>query len=134
MNIQHFNPRGVHQPTGYTHVVRVLNGDLLVISGQVALDADGHLVGERDLRAQATQVFENIKTILTSAEADFSSVIKLTIYVVNYQAEDRSLLVEIRDRYVDQERPPASTLVGVQSLASPEFMIEVEAWAVISGD
>ena len=112
-------------------LVKVSNGDLLMISGQVALDEGGHLVGEYDLRLQATQVFENIKRLLASFKADFSNIVKITIYIVNYKVEDRAILVEVREQYIDPEHYPASTLIGVQSLARPDFMIEIEAMAAI---
>jgi len=133
MDIQRTNPPGVHKPTGYTHVVKVSGGDLLIISGQVAIDADGNLVGKDDLGAQTTQVFENIKAILASFNADFTSVVKINTYIVNYHVDNRPVLVDVRSRYIDQDHPPASTLIGVQSLATPHFMIEVEATAVING-
>ena len=131
MDIQRINPSGVHKPTGYTHVVKISGGDLLMISGQVAIDTDGNLVGEGDLAAQTTQVYENIKAILASFKADFTSIVKLNTYIVNYKAEDRTILVDVRNRYIDPEHPPASTLIGVQALAMPHFMIEVEVMAVI---
>jgi enamine deaminase RidA (YjgF/YER057c/UK114 family) len=134
MSVQRINPPGVHQPTGYTHVVKVSGGDLLMISGQVALDVDGNLVGAGDLQAQATQAFENIKGILAHFQADFSNVVKINVYIVNYKAADRSALVAVRNRYINPENPPASTLIGVQSLALPELMIEIEAMAVVDSD
>ncbi len=69
--------------------------------------------------------------ILASAGADFSNPVQLTIFAVNYQAPDRAILVGVRDRYFDTVQPPASTLLGVQALARPEFMIEIEATAII---
>jgi enamine deaminase RidA (YjgF/YER057c/UK114 family) len=132
MDIQHINPSGVHKPTGYTHVVKVSGGDLLIISGQVAVDAKGNLVGKDDLGSQTAQVFENIKAILASFNADFKSVVKLNTYIVNYHVDNRPILADVRNRYIDQDHPPASTLIGVQSLAAPHFMIEVEAMAVIN--
>src|ERR1700730_12476451 len=82
---------------GYSHVVTVTGGQTIYLAGQIALDASGNLVGRGDFRAQAQQVFENIKTALAAVGADFSHVVKLNMYVV-----DRSqlpLLREVRDRY-----------------------------------
>lgn len=100
---------------------------MIFLAGQIALDASGNLVGRGDFRAQAQQVFENIKTALATVGADFSHVVKLNIYMV-----DRSqlpLLREVRDLYVNTQTPPASTLIEVRSLAQEEFLLEIEAIA-----
>ncbi len=127
---QFINPDGLSNPGTYTHVVTVQGGKLIFISGQVALDAQGQVVGAGDLKAQAKQVFENLKTALASQSATFTDVVKLNIYIVNYKPEYRQVVAEVRGQYF-AARPPASTLVGVQSLARPEFMIEVEAIAAV---
>jgi enamine deaminase RidA (YjgF/YER057c/UK114 family) len=122
--VTHINPGEIHPPTGYTHVVEVLPGRIAYISGQVALDKDGKLVGEGDIVAQTRQVFENLKSAVASLGTDFSSVIKL-----NYYAVDVSRLAEIREvrnEYLTAP-PPASTFVVVKGLVRPELLIEVEA-------
>lgn len=132
MAFERSNPPGVHQPTPtYTHLIHVKEGDLLFISGQIALDEEGNLVGKGDLGAQTRQVFKNLKTILASAGADFSNVMKWTIYIVNYQYADREILVSAMWDEFDAPLPPASTLLGVQSLVGPDFMIEVDAIALV---
>ena len=121
--LKRINPAGIHQPTGYTHVVEVQPGRVAYISGQVAVDPKGQIVGEGDIVAQARQVFENLKGALAELGTDFSSVIKL-----NYYAVDVSRLAEIRavrDEYL--QGPPASTFVVVKGLVRPELLIEVEA-------
>ena len=127
---QHVNPPAVSQPTGYTHVVSG-EGRLVYISGQVALDAKGQVVGQGDLGAQAKQVFENLKGCLAAAGARFEDVVKTTTYIVNYNEGLRPALQAARSAYLPAD-PPASTLVGVQALARPEFMIEIEAVAIVS--
>jgi enamine deaminase RidA (YjgF/YER057c/UK114 family) len=122
--LTHTNPDGMHAPTGYTHVVEVQPGRMAYISGQVALNQDGQLVGEGDIVAQTRQVFENIAAALKSLGTDFGSVVKL-----NYYAVDVSRLAEIREvrnEYL-QTPPPASTFVVVKGLVRPELLIEVEA-------
>jgi enamine deaminase RidA (YjgF/YER057c/UK114 family) len=117
------NPEALHAPIGYTHVVEVQPGRIAYISGQVALNKAGELVGEGDIVAQAEQVFENLKEALTVLNATFADVIKL-----NYHAVDASRLAEIREvrnQYVST--PPASTFVVVKGLARPDFLIEIEA-------
>jgi enamine deaminase RidA (YjgF/YER057c/UK114 family) len=112
-------------------VVVVSPGRLVYISGQVSLNAKGELVGEGDLQAQAAQVYANLKTALAAVGASFNDVVKLNTYVVNLQSEHAAILREIRQTQIPQIPPPASTLVGVTGLARKEFMIEVEAVAVL---
>ena len=126
-HIQFLMPEALASTPGYTQVVKVTGGQTVYLAGQVALDSSRNLVGRGDFRAQAQQVFENIKTALAAVGADFSSVVKLNMYVV-----DRSnlpILREVRDLYVNTQASPASTLVEVRSLAQEEFLLEIEAIA-----
>jgi enamine deaminase RidA (YjgF/YER057c/UK114 family) len=125
------NPKGLAAPHGYTHVVATKPGKLVFIAGQVAMDAQGHLVGKDDLRAQTKQVFENLKTALAGAGGTFDDVVKITWYVRGFRPEDLATLREVRDGYVKKDAPPASTLVGVTSLFQPDYMLEVDAIAVV---
>jgi enamine deaminase RidA (YjgF/YER057c/UK114 family) len=124
------NPAGIHPPTGYTHVVEVTAGRPVYVSGQVALDPSGALVGEGDLAAQARQVFENLRVALEAVGAGFDQVVKLNLYLLD--AAGLPVVREVRDQYVDVRQPPASTAVEVRRLAREEFLIEVEAVAVIA--
>jgi enamine deaminase RidA (YjgF/YER057c/UK114 family) len=123
------NPDTMHRPTGYTHVVEVLAGRPVYISGQVALDATGALVGPGDLAAQARQVFDNLRLALEAAGAGFGQVVKLTFYLRD--ASQMPVVREVRDQYLDPDRPPASTAVEVRRLVRDDLLIEVEAVAVI---
>jgi len=125
------NPEGLSKPPSYTHVVTARGGTTVFIAGQAALDSNGQLVGKGDLRAQAQQVHENLKIALAAVGASFADVVKMNTYVVNYQPRDRELLAGVRDQYLPKAHRPASTLVGVQSLALPELLIEIEAIAVV---
>lgn len=126
----HFiNPSTMAAPPGYTHVVEVIKGRMVYISGQVALDAAGNVVGQGDLGAQAVQVFENIKAALAAVGADFSHVIKLNSYLVDFS--QAGAIRNVRDRYINPAQPPASTAVQVSRLFREEFLIEIEAVAVI---
>ena len=131
MTTQHINPDGVSKPTGYTHVVASNGSTIVFISGQIAVDAQGSLVGEGDLTRQAEQVFENLKTCLATVNATFADVVKLVTYVVNFKPEDRATIAGLRQRFLPADNPPASTLVGVQALARPDLLIEIEAVAVL---
>ena len=126
--VKHVNPPGLSKPTGYTHVVEVEGGRTLYISGQVARDQAGNLVGKGDLRAQTRQVFENLRTALASCGATVDDVVKITIYVTD--ASEIQTFREVRDSYFTKA-PPASTFVQVARLAHPDFLIEVEAVAAV---
>jgi reactive intermediate/imine deaminase len=123
------NPETLAKPTGYSHVAEVLGGKIVYIAGQVALDKSGKLVGEGDMRAQAQQVFENLKSAVESAGGGFNDVVKLNVYCVDFShlAEIR----EVRDRFVNTKNPPASTAVQVSRLFRPDVLIEIEAVAVV---
>lgn len=126
------NPAEVSKPANYTHVVVAQGSRTVFISGQVAIDKDGNVVGAGDLGKQAEQVFENLKACLASVGATFADVTKMTTFIVSYRpSADRAILGAVRQRYLPSENPPASTLVGVQSLATPDIMIEIEATAVL---
>ena len=131
MEKRFINPEGLVKPGAYTPVVSVTGGRTLYISGQVSQDAAGQLVGKDDLLAQTEQVYINLSTALAAAGASFADVVKLTVFVVGYQPQHRALLQSVREKYVARVNPPASTLVGVQALANPAFLVEVEAVAVV---
>src|SRR6266700_1228401 len=124
-------PDGLAPATGYTHVVVTKPGKLVFVAGQVANNPQGQLVGKDDLKAQTVQVFENIKTALSSAGATFDDVVKITWYVKGYKPEQLATLREVRNLYVNKAAPPASTLVGVTSLFQDDYLIEVDATAVV---
>lgn len=125
------NPKGLAAPHGYTHVITTKPGKMVFISGQVAMDAQGHLVGKGDLRAQTKQVFENLKTALAASGATFDDIVKITWYVKGYNPQLLPILRDVRDEYVKKEAPPTSTLVGVTSLFQDDYLLEVDAVAVI---
>jgi enamine deaminase RidA (YjgF/YER057c/UK114 family) len=125
------NPAGVRRIGAFSHGAAVKGGVTLYISGQISLDKDGNLVGKADLRAQTQQVFENVRMILEEAGGRFDDVVKLTHYVVGLKPEHRPVITEVRNRYVNQANPPASTMVGVPALVMDGLLIEVEAVAVI---
>jgi enamine deaminase RidA (YjgF/YER057c/UK114 family) len=125
---QFLNPPALSKPNGYTQVVIVQPGRLVYVSGQVARNAAGEVVGKDDLRAQVTQAMENLKTALAAAGASLQDVVKMNYYVVNLTPDKVSVIREERKKYLSAEHPPASTLVGVTALA-PEVLIEVEAVA-----
>jgi reactive intermediate/imine deaminase len=123
------NPASIAPPVGtYSHVVRVETAEVvwLFVSGQLALDPGGTLVGVGDLRAQTEQVFENLARVLEANGASFGDVVKMQTYVTTL--EGIADVREVRARYLPAE-PPASTAVQVAALFLPDAMIEVDAVA-----
>jgi 2-iminobutanoate/2-iminopropanoate deaminase len=117
---------GMAEPVShFTHVVTV--GRLVFVSGCVASDANGKVVGGADVVAQARQVHENIKRCLTAAGATFADVCKVTVYVKNMA--DREKINTVRKEYFGASRP-ASTLIEVSRFVSSDYLLEIEAIAV----
>jgi enamine deaminase RidA (YjgF/YER057c/UK114 family) len=131
MKTEFIQPRGVAASPAYTHVVTASGGTTVYVSGQVAFDEDGKLVGRGDLAAQTRQVFQNLERALAAAGATFENVVKLTTYVVGYEPALVATIRDVRSAYLPKDRPPASTLVGVEALAFDGLLIEVEAIAVV---
>jgi 2-iminobutanoate/2-iminopropanoate deaminase len=128
--VKRTNPPELSKPTGYTHIVEVTGpSKTIYISGQIALDKGGTLVGAGDMKAQAEQVFRNLQAALTAAGAKFSDVVKMNTYVTDM--EKAPAVREVRARYFG-DTTPASTLVQVVHLARPELMLEIEVVAVVA--
>lgn len=125
------NPPGVAAPIRpyYSNSVKVTAGPLLFVAGQVALDADGRVVGKGDVQAQAVQTLENIRTILAAHGATMDDVVKVTVYVTDMKFLDE--IAGIRTRYFPKDGP-ASVIVEVGKLALPELLIEIEAVATVN--
>ncbi len=126
--IKRTNPPTLSKPTGYTHVVEVTGGKTVYVSGQIALDKDGTVVGDGDMKAQAEQVFRNLEAALAAAGATFKDVVKMNTYTTDMA--QAPAIREVRARYFG-DVTPASTLVQVVHLARPEFMLEIEVIAVV---
>ncbi|MET8975305.1 RidA family protein [Streptomyces sp. NPDC004539] len=122
-------PEGVAPAAQYTHVVTG-TGRLVAVSGQLALDEKGEPVGAGDPAAQARQVFENLRRCLAAADATFDDVVKLTYFVTDmaYMPAIR----EARAAHVPDDRLPAASAVQVAGLVRPEFLMEIEALAVVA--
>lgn len=126
------SPATLSKPMGYSHVAEVANGKIVYIAGQVALDREGQQVAQGDFRGQVRQVFANLNEAVKAAGGSFADVVKLNYYCVD--RVDRSQLTAVReerDQYVNTQAPPVSTFVFVRDLVRPEWLIEVEAVAVI---
>ena len=128
-NFQLLIPGTMPKSVGYSQLAVVTGGTVVFIAGQVALDQSGNVVGKDDFKAQIQQVFENLKAALQAAGGSFNDVIKLNSYFIDlsHAADFR----EVRDKYINVKKPPASTAIQVARLFRPEFLIEVEAVAVV---
>ncbi|MEU9558739.1 RidA family protein [Streptomyces fumanus] len=123
-------PDGVAPAAQYSHVVTA-TGRLVAVSGQLPLDEDGRVVGEGDPEAQARQVFENLRRCLAAAGAGFADVVKLTYYVTDMA--HMPAVRAARAAHLADDRLPAASAVQVAALVRPEFLMEVEALAVVAG-
>lgn len=127
MSNEAISPSDVAPPLGaYSHAVRA--GNLLFISGQIAFDADGNVIGVGDMEAQARAVFANLGRVLAAAGAGPEHLTALTIFLTDMSR--RADVSKVRREFV-VEPYPASSLVGVNELAHPDLLVEVEAIAVL---
>jgi len=126
MPVEFINPSTIHQPTGYTHVVK--SGNIVFIAGQVGMDKNGQVVGEGDIEAQTRQTLANLEAAVKAAGGKKEDILSITTYIL-----DRNDLPGLRKARGDffGDNPPASTLLVISGLARPEFLIEIEARAVI---
>jgi reactive intermediate/imine deaminase len=125
--MRHINPPTLSSPRGYTHVVEATGGRTIYVSGQVAFDHEGRLVGQGDVAAQTRQVFDNLKAALEAADASLGDVVKITVFMTDLS--QLQTFRDIRDTYFGG-KPPASSLVQISQLVVPGLLVEVEAIAV----
>jgi reactive intermediate/imine deaminase len=129
--IKFINPASVSAPHGYSHAAKIDLGNckMLIISGQVAIDNKGNLIGKGDFSKQTEQVFQNIKSIVEDAGGKMDNVVKLGYFLLDIN--QLQTLRAIRDKFVNLKNPPASTLVQVNKLFRDDILIEIEATAII---
>lgn len=125
MTFEQIRPAGVHPTTGYSHAVRA--GHTLYVSGQVPRDVENRIV-DGDVDAQVRQVFANLQAVLEAAGGSFRNVVKMTTYLTD--REDFETWRRVRSEFVG-EPYPASTLVVVEALSHPEYVVEIEVVAVL---
>jgi enamine deaminase RidA (YjgF/YER057c/UK114 family) len=122
------NPPEMAPPTGYSYAIKK-SGTPVFLSGQVALDGAGRLVGENDVAAQVEQVFRNLSIVVQACGGSLDDIVKITIYVTD--ASYRPAVAAARERHFKAGRYPASTYVVVAGLAVPQLLVEIEAVAMI---
>jgi enamine deaminase RidA (YjgF/YER057c/UK114 family) len=129
-SINRINPSELGTPPGYSQIVEVSAGRIIFISGQTALDSDGHVVGKSDFGAQAEQVFRNLAIALQASGCTATNLVKLTVFLTDM--ENLARYREARSRFFASVTPtaaPAVTLVEVSKLHGADFVIEIEAIA-----
>jgi reactive intermediate/imine deaminase len=119
--------KSVHRTVGYSHAAKA--GNTLYIAGQVAQDIDGNLVGKGDFESQVRQVYENLKNIMEEAGGSLNNIVKMTTFLTHYNYIETYR--SVRNEYFAEPCPP-NTLLIIESLALPGFMIEIEAVAVLN--
>jgi enamine deaminase RidA (YjgF/YER057c/UK114 family) len=125
---QYFNPDTMSKPRGYTHAVKA--GSTVYIAGQVSTGPDGNVVGKGDAEAQARQIWRNIEAAVKAAGgAGLQNVVKTTTYVTSI--DHAGGIRKVREELFGHLNPPTSTLLVISALASPDFMVEIEAIAVV---
>ena len=122
------NPPMLAKPTGYSYANKK-SGTPVFISGQVALDAEGKLVGENDAAAQTEQIFKNLQAVVEGCGGTLDDVVKITIFVTD--PSYRPAVAAARLKWFKEGQWPASTYLVVSALAVPTMLVEIEAVAVI---
>jgi enamine deaminase RidA (YjgF/YER057c/UK114 family) len=124
------NPDG-SKPDGFSQLVISEPGKTVYISGQVPVDANGLMADPNDFEKQVIQVYKNLQKALETAGADFSDLVKINIYIVDYTPEKLAVLRKIRKQFVPEDAPPATTLLGVEKLYRVDVLLEIDAVAII---
>lgn len=127
------NPDSMYNALGYgfSHAALQTSGKTLHMAGQVAWDADCNVIGAGDLAAQTRQALANIKTVLEAAGGTLADIVRLRVYVVNHSPDKLGVVLPEVGAFFGGVTPPPNTFLGVQALALPDFLIEIEATAAI---
>lgn len=133
MNIEHVCPKTLFDSReyGYTQVVVGTGNRTAYIGGQVALDKDMNLIGKGDLATQTKYTYDNIGLALKAVGAGPENIVRMTVYVVDFKAENLKITSQARRNFFGNLPLPASATVGVTALAMPELLIEIDAIAVL---
>ncbi len=127
MKREAIHPAGLVKRPVYCDVVKA--GNTVYIAGQLSRDEHGNIVGAGDFQTQAEKVFENLQLALKSVKGSLRDIVSTTAYVTNMAY--LPILAEVLTKYFGTEAPPNFTIVTVSSLALPEFLLEMQAIAVV---
>jgi enamine deaminase RidA (YjgF/YER057c/UK114 family) len=129
--IDFIEPDGLlHNPT-FSQVAVAIGSRMIFTSGQVSIDEHGQLVGADDLAAQTRQAMKNLDLALAAAGADFGDIVKTTTFVVRFDPRQREIITNAKEPFYRGRKPPTSALIGVSCLAKAEWLIEIEAVAIV---
>ena len=130
--VQYLNPETLNHNPAFTHVV-VISGTVktIYVGGQDAVDASGNIIGKGDLKAQTEQVLKNLQTALAAGGAQVEQIIKWNLYIVQGQSL-REGFEAFQQFWGKRPNPPAITMAFVAGLANPDFLVEMDAVAVVS--
>lgn len=131
MSAQYLNPDGLHKNPAFTQVI-VTEGNerTIYVGGQNAVNSSGEIVGKGDMRLQAIQVFKNLEIALAAAGARLENVIRWNVYVVQGQPPHPAF-EEFQRAWGSRPNPPLVTVLFVAGLANPDFLLEIDAIAVV---
>jgi enamine deaminase RidA (YjgF/YER057c/UK114 family) len=129
--IEYLKPPGLWNVPLFSQVTTARAGKLVFVSGQLAWDEKGKPLSPGDLEAQTRKAYENMKLALAAAGARLEDVVKYTLYVKNLDSDKWKVISKVRREFLSQERPPASTMIGVTGLVLEDLLIEIEAYAVV---
>ncbi len=128
MEFQVFMPPTVHPTTGYAHAVRM--GNLIFVAGQVARNLQGEIIAKGDVRAQTEQAYANLQAVLEAAGSGLDLVGKITVYTTSRAY--REVISDVRRQVFEKVgHIPAATFAVVASLADPDYLVEIEAVAMV---
>ncbi len=131
MSITYLNPENLHKNPAFSQVVITENNaKTIYIGGQNAVTSSGDIVGKKDIGKQATQVFKNLEIALAAASAHFESIIKWNVYIVQGQSP-QAAFEAFQRAWGNHPNPPLVTVLFVSGLANPDFLLEIDAIAVI---
>ncbi len=126
-NQEYIFPEGLGRPSGYTPVVKV--DHTAYIAGQVSAGTDGQVVGQGDPEAQVRQVWRNLEAAVQSVGGTLQNIVKTTTYITS--PDYMGAVRKVRDELFQGGNPPTSTLLVISALAHPDFLVEIEAIAVV---
>ncbi len=133
MTHQKINPKAMYDSLqfGFSHATKAEGGTVIHCAGQLAWDKGGNTVGKGDLAEQTEQVFKNLNTVLQEAGAKPADVVRMRTYIVDLKPDDLQVVGQAISKFYGEVTPPANTLLGVQALAMPDLLIEIEMTAVL---
>jgi enamine deaminase RidA (YjgF/YER057c/UK114 family) len=131
MGVEHLNPEGLIQNPGFTHAIAVSGPHKVIyVGGQNAVDVGRNIVGKGDIKAQTHQVFRNLEVALAAGGATIEDVVKWNVFVVHGQSGHEGFQA-FQETWGDRPNPPTISVLYVAALAHPDFLVEVNAVAVV---